>query len=150
MTPTPSRQRREDELPPGVRIIPDNPYDRARDFPDPARVVRGNLRAGEAMTEAELQRSIVAAARDCGWLVQFAWSSMHSPSGFPDLVLCNSERHELLFWELKSAKGKVSEAQQIWLDALGKIVNVEARVVRPADLEWCYQRLVTHRGEGEP
>ena len=134
-----------------------NPYNRPRYVPgrkDPNAASIGTVamvefqqpKVSEVMTEAALQRSIVAAARDCGWLVQFAWSSMHSPSGFPDLVLCNPERYELLFWECKSAKGKVSEAQQVWLDALGKIVNVEARVVRPADLEWCYQRLVTHRG----
>jgi len=97
---------------------------------------------GLPMTETDLRRSIVAAARECGWLVSFAWTSIHSPRGLPDLTLCHPERHELIYFELKSAKGKVSEPQQTWLDALAQVTSrVEARVIRPADLEDAYRRL---------
>ena len=97
------------------------------------------------MTEADLRRTIVAAARECGWLAYFTWTSIHSPAGMPDLVLCKPPA--LVFSELKSDKGKVLPAQQTWLDALAQVPGVRAFLWRPADLERIYKYLAT--GEWE-
>ena len=94
----------------------------------------------ESMTEKELLRSIVAAAKECGWRVWHPWLSIHSARGFPDLFMAKGGR--ALAWELKTNKGKVTEAQQEWLEALVQVPGVDARVVRPADLEQAYRALI--------
>lgn len=57
--------------------------------------------------------------------------SKGSEPGFPDWTLV---RERVVFLELKTARGTVSDAQHGWLDALNK-ANVEAYVVRPSLLE---------------
>lgn len=94
-----------------------------------------------AMTERELAKSIISAARQCGWKVYHTFLSKWSEAGFPDLILARDGR--ILAFELKSAKGKVSESQQEWLDTLALVPGVDARVVRPADLESAYRALVS-------
>jgi hypothetical protein len=56
--------------------------------------------------------------------------SRRSPSGFPDLVIVGDR---VLYRELKTAKGKVSDAQAAWLHAL-VLAGQDACVWRPADL----------------
>ncbi len=97
------------------------------------------------MMERELSASIVSAARECGWLVNRPWLSKFSPPGFPDLCMVKDGR--LAFWELKSIKGKVSPAQQGWLDELAKVEGVDVRVVRQADLEEAYRFLATSQSD---
>ena len=93
------------------------------------------------ITETELLNSIRAAARDCGWLIYRAQFSMYSSRGFPDLFML---RKGVAFaWELKGAKGKTTEAQEEFLRKLALVPGVDARVIRPADLEQAYQALVT-------
>ena len=95
------------------------------------------------MLERELRESIRAAAKDCGYLVYFSWTSIHSPRGFPDLFICHSDRGIAFAWELKSEKGTVKPAQQEWLDALAQVPGIDARVIRPADLENAYKALIS-------
>jgi len=95
---------------------------------------------GLKMTEKQLSQSIVDEARNCGWKVNRPWLSIHSPKGFPDLVLTRDGF--LAFWELKSAVGKVSDSQQEWLNALSMVPGVDVRTVRPDDLEDVYRYLV--------
>lgn len=95
---------------------------------------------GLKMTEKELQQSIVDEAKNLGWLVYFTWSSIHSPRGIPDLILTRGGL--LAFWELKSDKGIVSEAQRAWLNALSLVPGVDVRTVRPEDLEDVYKFLL--------
>ncbi|KKL75268.1 hypothetical protein LCGC14_2056560 [marine sediment metagenome] len=92
------------------------------------------------MTEKKLSQNIVNEARDLGWLVNRPWLSIYSPKGYPDLTMVRGGK--ILFWELKTAKGKVSAAQQEWLDALALVPGVDVRVVRPDDLEEAYRILV--------
>lgn len=82
------------------------------------------------VSEKELQSQIVQLAKLQGWRVQFTWSSVHSPAGWPDLILCRPP--VLLAFELKSAKGRVTAEQQRWLDDL-TACGVPAFVLRPAD-----------------
>ena len=52
-------------------------------------------------------------------------------AGYPDLCMVRLTR--VLYAELKSEKGKVTEEQQEWLDALKQTGKVEVYVWRPSD-----------------
>ena len=92
------------------------------------------------MTERELQGTILHAAALFGWIVQHKADSLRAHTGWPDLVLGHPERREVVIWELKSAKGRVSKAQETWLELLSG-AGYEARVIRPDDLEYAIDRL---------
>ena len=83
------------------------------------------------LTEAQLQATILEAAGWHKWLVYHTHDSRRSAAGYPDLTLARGTR--LVFAELKSAKGKVTHAQQAWLDALAA-TGAEVYVWRPPDL----------------
>lgn len=79
-----------------------------------------------AMTEAELQRAVIAWAKVRGWLVMhtrtaFSKGKFSTPiqgdPGFPDLVLARAGT--VLFVELKREKGTLTVEQQSWGRALG-------------------------------
>ncbi len=73
--------------------------------------------------------TIIPYARLKGWRVAFVHDSRHSPSGWPDLVLVRGWR--MLVRELKTERGRVTEAQQAWLDALDR-AGVDTKVWRPS------------------
>jgi hypothetical protein len=69
----------------------------------------------EAMTEKDLQAHVRSVATVNGWRAFCWWSSLHSPAGWPDLVLVrevNDSQARLLFVELKSEKGKFVPEQE--------------------------------------
>lgn len=88
-------------------------------------------------------------AETLGWRAYFTWRSVHSPAGFPDLVLVHAAAGRLLFVELKrdlparpspSTLKKLSPtpAQQAWLDDLAAVAalcggHIKVCVWRPAD-----------------
>ena len=104
-------------------------------------------------TESEFLAELIEYAQTLGWRVAHFRPSMTSRvdkngkpvwvtpvqadgAGFPDLVLVRDGR--LLFVEAKSAKGKLSEAQQQWLNSLsGAAMGSNARIGvyewRPSD-----------------
>lgn len=83
------------------------------------------------LTEKEWQRTVVDLANQLGWRKAYhVYDSRRSHSGFPDLVLV---RERIIYLELKSEAGKVSDAQQEWLDALNA-ADGEAYVIRPRHL----------------
>lgn len=85
-------------------------------------------------TERELREQVRDLCKVFGWRFYFTWTSIHSPRGMPDLILCRPPR--LIFAELKSDKGKITSHQQEWLDLLGECGgNVECYIVRPSDIE---------------
>jgi hypothetical protein len=84
-----------------------------------------------AVSERAFQQQVVELARLLGWTAYHPWVSLHSAAGFPDLVLVRPPR--LVFAELKSERGRVTAAQQRWLDLLGQVPGVEARLWRPGD-----------------
>ena len=93
--------------------------------------------------ERELQSQVVQLARLLGWRVyhsrpaQYADGRWTTPitgdTGLPDLILCKPPR--LIFAELKSEQGRLSDAQRQWLHALDHCPNVEVYVWRPSDWE---------------
>lgn len=70
----------------------------------------------KAMSEKELQRNVIDLAKAFDWRVFWTWNSIHSPQGWPDLVMLRKGR--LVFAELKSEKGKLTPAQEETLEAL--------------------------------
>jgi hypothetical protein len=92
-----------------------------------------------AMSEAELQGNVIDLAHLLGFRVAHfrpartatGWRTPVAAdgAGWPDLTLVRGDR--LVFVELKRSKGKVTEEQQAWLEALGNVAEVY--VWRPAD-----------------
>lgn len=83
-----------------------------------------------AMSEDDLKAAVLDACSAYGWLVhhdrparsrrdgQDRYSTpVEGDAGFPDLVLSHP-KHGVLFRELKSERGRLSDDQQVWLAAL--------------------------------
>ena len=79
------------------------------------------------MTEAELQAAVIDTAHLFGWKVAHFRPAQNSRGdwrtpvaadgkGFPDLVLASARG--VVFVELKSARGRLSDEQQGWVDTL--------------------------------
>lgn len=86
-----------------------------------------------AVTEAQLQQQVLDLAALTGWLAYHTHDSRRSQPGFPDLVLVNTRQERTIFAELKTATGRVSEAQRRWLHTLTAAGN-ETALWRPGDL----------------
>ena len=84
------------------------------------------------ITERDFSQQIIDLNRkaNLGWNIYRTWSSRHSPAGFPDLTLLRDK--VLLFAELKSEKGKVSPAQEEWLQGLSLVETVDVHLWRPS------------------
>jgi hypothetical protein len=85
----------------------------------------------DLQTERAFQEAVVRFAKLQGWLVMHQWSSLHSPAGFPDLVLVRPPF--VVYAELKRCNKYPTDAQQEWLDALERC-GEEAYVWHPC--EW--------------
>ena len=86
------------------------------------------------MPEPDFRDAVCGWARHFGWLVYFTWTSIHSPAGFPDLVLCRPPR--LIIAELKTQKAPAPKGEQkLWLESLGLLGTIEVHLWRPLDEE---------------
>tara|TARA_R110002110_G_scaffold148645_2_gene339757 strand:+ start:939 stop:1304 length:366 start_codon:yes stop_codon:yes gene_type:complete len=95
-----------------------------------------------AITEAELQATILDMAQTFGWRCHHEYDSRIAPrgrgsrtmtdKGYPDLTLVRGDK--LLYVEVKKESGKVSRDQELWLAAL-RACGVRAEVWRPSDLD---------------
>ena len=85
-------------------------------------------------TEADLREQVRDLCKLYGWEMYFSWTSIHSPRGFPDLVLANPEQRRVIFAELKNEKGNLTPAQEEWFDTL-KACGQEVHLWRPADIK---------------
>ena len=84
------------------------------------------------LSERDFLRQVTALAGLGGWRVFHPWLSVHSAAGVPDLI-CVKAGQPIVFAELKTAVGKVTPAQQYWLDLLAAVPSVEVYLWRPAD-----------------
>lgn len=82
------------------------------------------------MTEKQLQDAIVDAATKVGWLAYHTFDSRRSAAGFPDLVLVKAPR--LIFAELKTADGALTDDQVVWSAALLMVSQVVRSLVDDA------------------
>ena len=95
---------------------------------------RGFLK--ENISEADFQRQVLDLADLFGWTTYHTYDSRRSRQGFPDLVMV--KRGRLIFAEIKSEKGRLSDEQEIWQGKLAEVEfysrgNVTVRVWRPSD-----------------
>ena len=93
-----------------------------------------------AISEKDFLQQVVDLARLTGWLCYHTHDSRRSCPGFPDLALVHPGRHQYLLAELKSATGRLSPAQQSWIDALQR-AGIEVHVWRPGDFNAIVARL---------
>lgn len=99
------------------------------------------------MTEADLQRTLIDAAKLHGWRVFHPlpglsqagrWSTRgQGHTGYPDLTLARDG--VVLFAELKSERGRLTADQVAWRDAIG----ARWACWRPADLDSALRALRT-------
>jgi hypothetical protein len=95
--------------------------------------VTTTTQAAPRVTEAAWQAQVVQLARTLGYHTYHTHDSRHSAAGFPDLVLVRGPRGpRLVFAELKAEHGRVTAAQQQWIDVLAA-AGAEAHVWRPSD-----------------
>jgi hypothetical protein len=87
-----------------------------------------------APTEKQFAQQVTDLARLLGFKVYRTWISIRSPSGFPDLILVKPGR-KLILAELKSERGRLTEAQEVWLKLLRQVPGIEVHVWRPSDWE---------------
>ena len=83
--------------------------------------------------EKDFQDMVLEVAHGCGWLTYHTYDSRRSQAGFPDLTMVRGNR--LIFVELKSHKGKVNAAQEMWLAALADVPYAEVYLWRPEQWE---------------
>lgn len=88
-------------------------------------------------TEAEFQQAVTQLAEWHGLKWWHDADSRRNKAGLPDLIIVGrqdpGEPPAVLWRELKTATGRVSRAQQAWLDWL-RLAGADAAVWRPADL----------------
>lgn len=116
------------------------------------------------LTEKQFSQQVVDLARLLGWRCYFSWTSLHSPAGFPDLVLVRRRpAPRLILAELKTDTGKTTPEQDAWLEDLeavaaatevpldmgGRRVALETHVWRPRDFDAIARILAREDAKGE-
>lgn len=101
-----------------------------------------SARTGELLEHA-FQQQVEGLARVYGWRRYHTHDSRRSNAGFPDLVLVRGP--ELLFVELKTARGRVRREQLEWLEALRAVPGIEVYLWRPEDWDALHARLARER-----
>lgn len=114
---------------------------------------RRDVRARQlaAMSESVLQGHVIGLATWLDWHCYHTHDSRRSQAGFPDLTMVR-ENDRVLFVELKTERGKVTQAQQEWIDALSSVATLtdllEVHVWRPRDMDEIERVLKRRRDAG--
>lgn len=104
---------------------------------------------GGSMTEDELLQAVLdacafRAALSPGDVYQHVRRSdraiLQGVAGLPDVL--GIVGSTLLAWELKAASGRPSVDQHRWLAALQRVESVDARIIRPTDLDACVRQVL--------
>ena len=93
---------------------------------------REALSRNQFRSEADFQFWLRKRAHEFGWLYHHNYDSRRSDPGFPDTVMVRGDR--IIFAELKTPKGRISDPQTTWLEALGG-VDVESYIWRYEDVD---------------
>ena len=89
-------------------------------------------------SESEFDSRIVQLAGLNGWKTFHVYDSRKSEAGWPDRLF--TRRPDFFAAELKKQNGKVSAAQQWWIDEL-RACGWDVRVWKPSDWEEIVERL---------
>jgi hypothetical protein len=99
----------------------------------------GNARVTGVISEEDFQKAVTDTLTAFGWRwchfrpgrTQSGWkTALSGEKGFPDIVAVRRDR--VLFIELKTEKGRLSEEQERWLSALG-LAGAAVHCWRPSD-----------------
>jgi len=82
------------------------------------------------MTEKVWQQSVSDLFRSLGWRGYHTLRSKGSQPGYPDLTLAHPVQRRVMWLELKSETGTVSDKQREWIRTLAD-AGAEVYVVRP-------------------
>ena len=103
----------------------------------------------ERILEKDFQRTVIEMAKVLGWRVHAErpairqsgkWSTpIQGDAGFPDLVLAHPQKG-VIFAELKSERGKATDAQMEWMDAL-YAAGQRVHLWKPRDMDAIEQTL---------
>jgi len=106
-------------------------------------ILKRVIRSEQLESESMFLRWVCDYARLKGWWIYHPLPGrgrqgeyltlFYGHAGFPDLVLCRPPR--LIFAELKTVRGRLSENQQEWRNRLEQIEGVEYYLWRPTDRE---------------
>ena len=109
--------------------------------------------AENLISESEFQQSVVAAFLAAGWTVYHNPDSRRSSAGWPDLQLLKpAGPHgpaQLVFAELKTARGRLSRTQKAIAQALTD-AGQEVYIWRPADWPQIEQVATRRRPPARP
>jgi len=86
----------------------------------------------KAMSEKELQSTVMEIMRWQGWKTYHVYDSRRSEPGYPDVTAVKGSR--LMFVEFKTEAGKIKASQIEWLDALVE-AHDEVYLVRPSSMD---------------
>lgn len=86
------------------------------------------------ITEKVWQKQVEGLAKTLGYRHYHPYFSMRSAPGYPDLTLISPSQKRVIWIELKTEKGKVTNNQQEWLDCLAE-AGQEVYVFRPSDFD---------------
>lgn len=96
-----------------------------------AELARARALLGSEVTERDFQGEVLRAAGLPCWRTYHTLDSRGSAAGFPDIVALRGTR--LVMAELKRERGRVTDAQQAWLDDLARVETLETFLWRPSD-----------------
>ena len=83
---------------------------------------------------------VITYARLNGYLTYHTHRSDRSEPGYPDLTLVRASPPDIVWVECKTERGRVSPAQQEWLDTL-HAAGADAYLWRPSDWDTVVARL---------
>ena len=102
-------------------------------------------RLERAIPESDVQNTVTEALTAGGWL----WHHCHDSRlclgtvGLPDLVAVHPKTGRTVWIECKTANGRTTTEQELWLEALGR--DGEVQICRPADLSALVEDLVAEK-----
>jgi hypothetical protein len=108
----------------------------------PVRVIVPPAAPSPYVSEAGFQRVVVDLAELCGWLCWHDEDSRKNDAGLPDLILV---RERLLWWEVKTQRGKLRPVQQVFGRRLLRS-GQDWRVIRPSDWDYVVATLTKQEG----
>jgi hypothetical protein len=91
------------------------------------------------ISEKHWQDDVVEIAQLFDWRYYHTFDSRRSTAGFPDLILVRPP--VLIAAELKTARGRVTPAQQAWLDDIAQCTDIRTRLWRPDDRDQVLDQL---------
>lgn len=94
----------------------------------------------KGLRQRDLLPKVADAARTLGWLVYHTYDSHRSEPSFPDLVLVKPPY--VLFVDIKTEVGELSQEQVLWLQRLDNCTHPPIALLwRPSDLPAAFEAL---------